>query len=331
MRNCPLQRMMPLAATFAALLLAGCQEQNKTSSGLNDRTPQQRKTVDATPKATALEPVGLDDLDLGQNWDAAADRTTRGTSKSAETLPRPSGSQATSDDAVAPTSVWVVVLGTFSGNTHRQAAQNMSSEVRTLDPTLAGVWVHSTDRGSIVALGRFDRPDDPGARSTLQQVKSIDIGGRPAFARAMLSRIATEKPIGRVHPHSLLAVRQRYPNVDPMYSLDIALWMADDAGGTTVAEARRRAEAYVQQLRAQGYEAYFFHEDERRMSVVTVGLFDYRAVDPQSGLISSDVKALRDRFPARLVNGEALRLPLDPKRPELGAETQKPFLVLVPE
>jgi hypothetical protein len=38
-----------------------------------------------------------------------------------------------------------------------------------------------------------------------------------------------------------------------------------------------------------------------------------------------------DRFPTRLVNGEPLRLPINPKRPDLGTEAQRPFLVLVPE
>lgn len=329
MRKLPPRLTMLLVSLGCTLALSACQPAGQTTTTLNDRSPQQHDAV----TSSTLEPAGLGDLDLGQDWDAAADRRRPqdASTGSSNRLPRRSGSVPTSDDEVRPTSVWVVVLGTFSGPNHATSAANMRREVRLLDPTLADAWVRSTDDGSIVALGRFDSANDPAAQTTLDRVKSISISGRPVFRGAMLSRVSTQAVAGQVHPHSLLAVRQRYPNVEPLYSLDVALWMADDEGSISYAEARRRAVAYTQQLRAQGYEAYFHHDDDKRMSTVTVGLFDYRAVDPQSGLLSTDVMALRDRFPARLVNGEVLRVPLDPKRPSLGAETQKPFLVLVPD
>jgi hypothetical protein len=65
--------------------------------------------------------------------------------------------------------------------------------------------------------------------------------------------------------------------------------------------------------------------------MVTVGLFDKTALDPQSGLYSYEVEQLLRRFPEHLVNGEPLMEPLDFKHPQLGTRLQKPRLVLVPK
>ena len=84
-------------------------------------------------------------------------------------------------------------------------------------------------------------------------------------------------------------------------------------------------------LRGQGYEAYFHHDEDRRLSMVTVGLFDKTAIDPESGIWAPEVKLLVRRFPARLVNGEPLREPVSRFQEDLGTRVQEPKLVLVPE
>lgn len=321
MRISSMTQMLPLIALLAAALLPGCQQGQRTGSTLNDRSTEQRRTLTAGADSS-LEPAGLGDLDLGQDWDANADRR-RPIDPSSRRLP--------ADDAASrgPGSVWVVVLATFSGDHHVRAARTMLSEIRTMDPILADAWVHSTERGSIVALGRFESASDSAAHNALERVKSITINDRPVFARAMLSRVTLRAP-GQLDPLALTAARQRYPNVDPLYTLDVALWMDDESDSVSYDQLKRRAEAYAHELRAKGFEAYFHHDEDKRMSTVTVGLFDHRAVDPQSGLVSMDVQALMDRFPARLVNGEPLRVPISQRKPELGTEVQKPFLVLVP-
>ena len=78
------------------------------------------------------------------------------------------------------------------------------------------------------------------------------------------------------------------------------------------------------------HEAFVYHDDTQRLSMVTVGLFDHTAVDPQSGIHSPDVSAVLDEFPIHLVNGEPLKVPIDPRRPKLGSAPQSPKLVLVP-
>ncbi len=95
-------------------------------------------------------------------------------------------------------------------------------------------------------------------------------------------------------------------------------------------EIREHAESYTRKLRAQGFEAYFHHDDDRRLSMITVGLFDQTAIDAQSGLLSPPVEHLMRRFPQHLVNGEPLSEPVDRLRPRRGTRIQKPLLVLVP-
>lgn len=323
-----------LILTTLIVLLPGCEEPAKKSGGLNTQSAAAPETEPAPSK----EPAGLRDLDLGQNWDAGTtERRTlnqsRQTSAPSNTgsLPRPVGSVVTSDAEVAPTTVWMVVLGTFSGDNQDQAAQTMLREVRTMDPMFQDAWIHKTTHGAIVGFGKFDTPDDPAAQKSLKLTRSIEINGRPVFSRAMLSRVTPSTRGAQLKPYALLNARRLYPNVNPLYTLDIGVWLTDEAGSMKLAEVRRRSEAYAQQLRAQGYEAYFHHDDDKQLSTVTVGLFDHRAIDPESGLLSPEVKALRDRFPARLVNGEVLNVPIDPRRPSIGTEVQRPFLVLVPE
>jgi hypothetical protein len=67
------------------------------------------------------------------------------------------------------------------------------------------------------------------------------------------------------------------------------------------------------------------------MSTVTVGVFDHRAIDAASGIRSPAVERVLGQFPVRLVNGEALNIPVNRNDPGAGTKPQKPFLVEVPK
>lgn len=108
--------------------------------------------------------------------------------------------------------------------------------------------------------------------------------------------------------------------MDPLYTLDVAVWIADEQSSTRSYEAcQRSAEQYAQQLRTQGFPAFFYHDPVRQLSNVTIGAYGSNAVDPQTGFYHDDIRALMRRFPQRLVNGEPLSV------------TQAPVLVHVPE
>ena len=63
-------------------------------------------------------------------------------------------------------------------------------------------------------------------------------------------------------------------------------------------------------MRAQGLPAFFHHDDDRRMSMVTVGLFGEDAYDAKTTLYSDEVMAIKKRFPKLKVNGEDLLKPI---------------------
>ena len=69
-------------------------------------------------------------------------------------------------------------------------------------------------------------------------------------------------------------------------------------------EVRRSAEAYTNELRGRGHEAWYYHDPVTEKSVVTIGVFDSRAYDARSTLFSPEVEALMKEFPVHRVNGE---------------------------
>lgn len=261
----------------------------------------------------------------GSARDAAAPRAP-------DAAPRAAAAAAA---AFAPESAWAVLLLTFTQGDHALAAQRAMAQFSTIAPQLRGARVHTTTKGSMVVYGSFASPDDPAAKSALDQVKQITHRGRSVFPRAILTQIDLRPPNAPRHPHDLRSARQRFPKVEPLYTLDVAIWVAADApdqrsGALTYDECRRRAQAYAQQLRAQGLEAFFYHDDALQQSTATVGLFDRRAIDAKSGFYSSEVLELIRRHPVRLFNGEPLQVYKDPKLKTLGTQPQEPKLALVP-
>ncbi len=230
-------------------------------------------------------------------------------------------------DAAYP---WTIVLWTFTSPGHASSAHTMISEVRQIDPRLGAARVRTTEKGSMVVYGRFLGPDSREAQANLKWIKEITLGGRQVFTRAMLSRIKSRASRPR-HPHELMSVRARHPNVDPLYTLEVAVWGDFESGELTLEEIHRHAERYARELRGQGFKAYFHHDDGQRLSIVTVGVFNHTAIDHRSGLYSAEVEALRRRFPAHLVNGEPLNELVNPRFPKLGTRIQQSRLVVVPK
>jgi hypothetical protein len=231
-----------------------------------------------------------------------------------------------------PESVWTIVLATFSQPGHAQAATRSRQQLGRIDPTLGGdAWVHTGPDGSVVAYGRYESPGTADAQRDLAWVKGLTLDDVPAFPRAMLSRIKLRAGAAQYDALNLMSARLRYPTVDPLYTLEVAVWGDFESGELSLEEIQRAAENYTRQLRARGFEAYYHHDNDRRLSMVTVGLFDYSAIDQRTGLYGPAVDALAKQFPAHLVNGEELLEPIDGRRPQRGTRVQRPVLVLVPK
>lgn len=245
----------------------------------------------------------------------------------------PEGTRATATGPVSatPAAHWTIVLATFSATGHQQAAARALGQLSTIDPQLAGARVHTTAKGSMAVYGAYESAESADAQRDLAWIKQITVDGRPAFPRAMLTRIRRTPSRGPTHPYDLTSARRRHPTVDPLYTLEVAIWSDFESGKLSREEIRRRAETHATELRGNGFEAYFFHDDDKRISSVTVGLFDRTAIDNRTMIYSPELTALMKQFPARLVNGEPLREPIDSQRPSRGTRVQQPSLVLVPD
>ena len=120
----------------------------------------------------------------------------------------------------------------------------------------------------------------------------------------------------------LLSARRTYPNARVLYTVEVAVW--GDFGGGLLAdnERRRLAQEYAQSLRRAGHKAWFHHNERKKMSTVTVGIFDHSAIDSDSGIHSDAVERVMSQFSARLVNGELLMEPLIPRIQVLEQESR---------
>ena len=309
-----------LAVAICACLFVGCDDGQPARSAFEPS----RETIVRPSVATTRQPAQAQPADWGDDWvgpgragsDGARDTTGR----------RPASARPGQ-----PTTRWTLVLQTFSQEGHRRAAATMVQELRTAAPQLAQARVHTTSSGSMVVYGSYQSAQDPAAQRDKKAVKQITIGGRRAFSRAMLTRIRLQPAPGTMHPLELMSVRQLHPKVDPLYTLQVAVWGDFDSGKLTLEQIHRAAQAYATELRVQNFEAYFHHDDDQRLSIVTVGVFDRRAVDPQTGFFSPEVEALLRRFPTHLVNGEPLLEIKNRRDPRRSRQPQTPRLVEVPK
>jgi hypothetical protein len=270
-------------------------------------------------------------LDVGQDWADAADG--RGAASSG-TARRGSGR----DEMGALTargSFWSVVLQTFpaSGGRGQTGAVELLRRMQPVDPGLADAFIHTTDEGSMVLFGRHRSPDSASAQRDLAYIKGIEFRDEPLFPRAMLTRIVLPRDPGSYGPHELLSVRVQRSWLTEVYTFQVAAWgtfreyARRGESAMSWDEVRAAAERQVRELRGQGYQAYYHHDADKELSMVTIGLFGPSAYDAQAGLyVDRRLERLAREFPAHLVNGEPVVMQ------RAGQEvTQPPLLVAVPE
>jgi hypothetical protein len=230
---------------------------------------------------------------------------------------------------------WTIVLTTIAGDDAEYAATQVLQTIRQTVPELAAARVVPTPRGAMIAYGAYADVREEQAQTDLAWVKGLASQRRRPFANAVMTRVPPSAMANVVlHPHDLRAVRRMYPKVDPMYTLQVAVWSDFESGTLTPQQVMKNAEQQAAQLRLQGHDAYFHHDSDKQTSIVTVGLFDKRAVmsDPRlnTPVFSDEVEALFKKFPAHLVNGESIMEPDVRGRPDLGMHVQRPRLVIVP-
>ena len=225
---------------------------------------------------------------------------------------------------------WGVVLATFGGDGHEKVAQVARDRFMQSYPDLGSCYVRSTTRGSVVMVGQLEGPQDPAARPLLEKVKGISPDGRARpFSKAYLSRVqSSEEPAG---PLDLANARKRFPKVNPLFTVQVAMWSDFESNTITMDEIRAKAEGHARMLRASGEEAWVRHDEDARTSIVTIGVFDSSAYDPRSTLLSPPVEAIFRKHPTMLVNGEELlQPPMKGSPPGTPAMPQPAVLLEIP-
>lgn len=305
-----------LILTILAVVFVACGESTKTKKGF-ESSRRSTATQDSQNISTQQQ-------DWGEDWRPIDQRVPHMNRANSNAV-------STSDPfSVEPTTIWIIVLKSFTAPNHQRAAATMAAKVAMIAPELSAVRVHTTQKRSMVVYGRFNRADSPEAQAALKLVKQTRIRDRIAFPLAMLSRVRTNAS-SNLHPHNLLSARRKYSKTSLLYTLQVAMWGDFESGTLSLKQIRRQAQAYTSKLRAQGYEAYFYHDDDNRLSMVTVGVLDHRAIDHQSGILSSEVQELLRKFPNHLVNGEILYELRDPRDKNKGKKVQRPHLVEIPK
>lgn len=238
------------------------------------------------------------------------------------------GKAAQSAPAPATASVWAVVLATFSEEGHQQIAKAARDRLAESYPSLKDCFVRSTERGSVVMFGQFAGPRDEQARATLESVKALSPDGRARpFVKAYLTRVPGTG--GPASPFDLIAAAKRkMPGVHPTFTFQVAMWGDFDSNTFTQEQLEAKADAHCRSLRARGLEAFVHSDPDKRLAIVTVGVFDSSAYDPRSTLFSAPVEKLFKQFPTMLVNGDELLIP-PPKGSPAGTAPTRQTCVLI--
>lgn len=243
--------------------------------------------------------------------------------------------EATPTKVVNPESgktTYAITVATFTGPHHNEAAREAASAFVLLKPDVGRMLVvRARRRGSVLTFGSFSGYGDPDAQEAIKLLRSIRLAnGQPAFGQMILTRFRSPRAMQSLHPYDLWTVRRDYPTVVPIYTLDVAIWGDFDSGQLPKAKRRSLAENYAASLRNKGFESFFYHDEEKNLSSVTVGLFDYKAVDAETGFYSWEVETLLEQFQERLVNGEQFMEFKNVYDQSLGMKPQHPRLVEVP-
>jgi len=296
-------------------------------------TQTKKSTVGRTP---AGDGSGLDLVDPKDDvmGDAAGGAQVAKPSAPGAKSPTPASNAGTASTkpaaAAAAKGRWSVILATFSDADHAAKAAAFRGQLVSQYPELREATVRRVGKGSAIVIGRFEAPDDPAAQTELKRVKAIERNKQKPFAGVMLMRTTSDDAGGPPKQWDLRSLRAKLPSVRPLFTLQVAAWSTFGEKGSDYDGMRASAERYCAELRKKGHEAWFLHDDDAETSIVSVGHFDRRAYDTKSTLFSPEVQDMMREFPANLVNGEPILIPIDPRNPKGKTKPQPCRLVEVP-
>ncbi|MDG2093785.1 MAG: hypothetical protein P8J89_00745 [Phycisphaerales bacterium] len=268
-----------------------------------------------------------DEVDFGEDWDAVEGLLSSGGSGTKEEVMRQAVVLGTKPTAPR----YGISVATFTSEAHRAQGNEYIRKLGLLLPGISEeLSLHSESDQSMVLYGDFEGWDDPNVRDATTKLRNVRIQGRKIFETPILTEVVPPRDPATIDPIELLSLRLKYPEARTLYTVEVAVWGDFESGDLSSERRRQISEDYARSLRTAGHQAWFHHDEIKQMSTVTIGVFDHRAVDAESGIRSPGVERVVDTFPMRLVNGQPLMIPVI--RGDLGSGTrpQKPMLVEVP-
>ncbi|MEM7622010.1 MAG: hypothetical protein AAF235_02265 [Planctomycetota bacterium] len=216
-------------------------------------------------------------------------------------LNTPPGSQTGAGRSGIPTSGWTIVL--FKPDLARAPADQWLASVQQ-DSGLSGAFLLPRDGELFVAVGTYN---DPAARRTqrdFERIRTLRVGNARPYANARILPISTGAA-GSNPTYDLRNV-QAERGLAAKFTLQVGLYRKEDGRTPSpreLADIRQAAEEAVDDLRAQGEEAFYWHT--AFASLVTIGVFGETDLDtdlnpPAEG---PRIRELRDRHPNNLING----------------------------
>ncbi|MCC7387739.1 MAG: hypothetical protein IT431_03125 [Phycisphaerales bacterium] len=204
---------------------------------------------------------------------------------------------------------WSIVLVAFTGDQQTENAAMGVMKART-EGGLPGAYAEKRVTATVVAYGRYDRPDDPQAKADLEMIRTLRLGGQTPFATALLAPPEPSHLAGSLPELDLRNAKKLLGKERALYTLQVAIYGRIDrspASADEIAEYRRAAEAAAVILRRDGELAFYYHAAER--SMVTVGAFGEADYEPlhRPGIESLDLMRARELHPLNLLNGQGLR------------------------
>ena len=227
---------------------------------------------------------------------------------------------------------YAIVVSTFTGDGAEESAAAALVTLSRQYPSLGqGLSIRKRSRGAVLTFGNYSGYKDPVAKNDMAMLRSIvTTQGMPLFGQVLLIKFKPPRDRNNLHPYDLWTARRDYPTIVPMFTLEVAVWGDFESGEFPKNRRQSSAEGYASELRARGFEAFFYHNDDSGLSSVTVGLFGPSSVDPETGFYSPEVEAMLSRFSERLVNGQPIMVYYDSNNPSLGSSVQRPCLAEVP-
>jgi hypothetical protein len=211
-------------------------------------------------------------------------------------------------------SQWAILLETFSGPTRQERVRERLEELRE-HTGMRRLWSVEHEETMYLYRGQYPKRNDLTAIRDLRRTHNTIFKGKRPYQEAKLVALNEKKAPNLAAEFDL----RSFPG---MYTLQIEIFTREMGKKyQTIAEER------AAKLRKDGAKAYFYHG--RRMSIVTIGLFDYQDafVTGRTGQdqYAPEILKIQDKHPFHSANGKTIE-----ERRGGRLTKQKSLLVKVP-